>query len=132
IWWPDNERCRLLGRARVQTACWTMRLMRPRPARISPLRMFGLVLRQELTRKLQSSLALEPVPEEQQLGALAAELPGELGRRDFLGHRAEDPQQLAGTAMRLLKGRARPRVKHAPTLPALVVHHGLAPTAVHA
>jgi hypothetical protein len=64
---------------------------------------------------------LEPVPQSQQLGAVAAQFAGQLGGGDPLGETAEDQDQLAGSALGAVQGRGGEGVEDATAVAAAEV-----------
>jgi hypothetical protein len=61
------------------------------------------------------------VPQSQQLGAVAVQFAGQLGGGDPLGEAAEDQDQLAGSALGAVQGRAGERVEDATAVAAAEV-----------
>ena len=78
------------------------------------------------------ALLLEPVPQLQQVLAVAAQLAGQLGRGGRLGDAAEDQQQLGRRPPDALQGRAGEGVEDAAAVAALVVEDRVAVAAVDA
>jgi hypothetical protein len=70
------------------------------------------------------------VPQLQQVHPVAAQLAGQLRRGDPLGDAAKDQEDLRGPPLDPLQGGAGPGVEDAPTMPALVVEHGVAMAAM--
>jgi hypothetical protein len=75
-------------------------------------------------------VALEAVPQLEQMGAVADQLAGQRRRRHPLGDAAEDRDDLRGPPLNPLEGRPGPGVEGAAAMAALVVEHGVATTAM--
>ena len=80
----------------------------------------------------QQGVALEPMPQLQQVLAVAAQLAGHLGRGGRIGDAPEDQQQLGRGPPDALQGRPGEGVEDAAAVAALVVDHRVAMAAVDA
>lgn len=89
------------------------------------------VIIQGVAVEVESGTLLEPVPQGQQLHAIAAQLACQLRRGSALNNPAEDHQQLRGTAMGALQGGPREGVEDPAASAALEVHQGCAMAAVN-
>jgi len=85
---------------------------------------------QRVAGELESGTLLEPVPQGQELHAIAAQLARQLRRRRALGDPAEDHQELRGAATGPLQRGPREGVEDPATSAALEVHHRRAMAAV--
>jgi hypothetical protein len=84
------------------------------------------VIAQRVAVEVEPGVLLEPVPQGQQLFAIAAQLAGHLRRGRALSDAAEDHQELRGAAMGPLQEGPREGVEDPATAAALVVHEGRA------
>jgi hypothetical protein len=73
---------------------------------------------------------LEPVPQIQELRAVAAQLAGQLGGGDALGEAADDQDQFAGPALDAVQGRAGEGVEDPMAVAAAEVQHRVAAATV--
>ncbi len=76
-------------------------------------------------------MGLQLVPQRQQFAPVPAQFAGQLRGADALGHAAQDQQQFRTGAVRVGQLRAGEQVEHPPAVPALVVDHRVAVTAMH-
>jgi hypothetical protein len=93
---------------------------------------FGRGIPERVTVQPDPGMLLEAVPQFQQVHPVAAQLTSQLRRRDALGDAAEDQDDLRGSPLHALEGRAGEGVEDAAATAALVVQDGVAMAAMHA
>ena len=89
------------------------------------------VVVQRVAVEVEPGTLLEPVPQGQQLLAIAAQLACHLRRGGALSDPAQDHQELRGTAMGPLQGGPREGIEDPAAVAALEVHEGRAMAAVN-